>query len=111
MTRSPTCTCACEPRTASPTVVIALGANLGDPLETLHDAAISLHGLIDIIAVSPLVETDPVGGPEQPAYLNAVVTGTTHLAPSSVLAGLHDIERAPAATARCAGGRGRSTST
>jgi dihydroneopterin aldolase/2-amino-4-hydroxy-6-hydroxymethyldihydropteridine diphosphokinase len=40
------------------------------------------------------VETDPVGGPDQPAYLNAVVTGTTHLAPSSLLAGLHDIERA-----------------
>ena len=75
-------------------VVIALGSNLGDSVETLHDAAVSLYGLIDIIEVSALVETDPVGGPEQPAYLNAVVTGTTHLAPSSVLAGLHDIERA-----------------
>ena len=50
--------------------------------------------LIDIVDVSPIVETDPVGGPDQPAYLNAVVTGTTHLAPSSLLAGLHDIERA-----------------
>ena len=47
-----------------------------------------------IALVSPIVETDPVGGPDQPAYLNAVVTGTTHLAPSSLLAGLHDIERA-----------------
>jgi dihydroneopterin aldolase/2-amino-4-hydroxy-6-hydroxymethyldihydropteridine diphosphokinase len=75
-------------------VVIALGSNIGDSVETLHDAAVSLYGLIDIVEVSALVETDPVGGPEQPAYLNAVVTGTTHLAPSSVLAGLHDIERA-----------------
>jgi dihydroneopterin aldolase/2-amino-4-hydroxy-6-hydroxymethyldihydropteridine diphosphokinase len=75
-------------------VVIAMGSNIGDSIETLHDAAISLYGLIDIVEVSPVVETDPVGGPDQPAYLNAVVTGTTHLAPASLLAGLHDIERA-----------------
>lgn len=75
-------------------VVIALGSNIGDSVDTLHDAAIALYGLIDIVDVSAIVETDPVGGPEQPAYLNAVVTGTTHLAPSSLLAGLHDIERA-----------------
>jgi dihydroneopterin aldolase/2-amino-4-hydroxy-6-hydroxymethyldihydropteridine diphosphokinase len=75
-------------------VVIAMGSNIGDSIETLHDAAISLYGLIDIIEVSAPVETDPVGGPEQPVFLNAVVTGTTHLAPSSLLAGLHDIERA-----------------
>jgi dihydroneopterin aldolase/2-amino-4-hydroxy-6-hydroxymethyldihydropteridine diphosphokinase len=75
-------------------VVIALGSNLGDSLEILHDAAVSLYGLIDIIELSPVVETDPVGGPDQAAYLNAVVTGTTHLAPLSLLAGLHDIERA-----------------
>jgi dihydroneopterin aldolase/2-amino-4-hydroxy-6-hydroxymethyldihydropteridine diphosphokinase len=75
-------------------VVIALGSNIGDSVETLHDATVALYGLIDIVEVSPLVETDPVGGPDQPAYLNAVVTGTTHLAPASLLAGLHDIERA-----------------
>ncbi|SDP69419.1 dihydroneopterin aldolase / 2-amino-4-hydroxy-6-hydroxymethyldihydropteridine diphosphokinase [Pedococcus dokdonensis] len=76
------------------TVVIAMGSNIGDSIETLHDAAISLYGLIDVVEVSAPVETDPVGGPEQPVYLNAVVTGTTHLAPSSLLAGLHDIELA-----------------
>ncbi len=75
-------------------VVIAMGSNIGDSVETLHDATIALYGLIDIVEVSAVVETDPVGGPDQPAYLNAVVTGTTHLAPSSLLAGLHDIERA-----------------
>ncbi|MDR6863684.1 2-amino-4-hydroxy-6-hydroxymethyldihydropteridine diphosphokinase [Phycicoccus sp. 3266] len=74
-------------------VVVALGSNVGDSVDTLQDAAVALHGLLDVTAVSRLVETDPVGGPEQPAYLNAVVTGTTHLAPSSLLAGLHDIER------------------
>ena len=75
-------------------VVIAMGSNLGESLETLHDAVISLYAWVDIVDVSPVVETDPVGGPDQPAYLNAVVTATTHLAPSSLLAGLHEIERA-----------------
>lgn len=75
-------------------VVIAMGSNLGDSVETLHDAVISLYAWVDIIEVSPVVETDPVGGPDQPAYLNAVVTATTHLAPSTLLAGLHEIERA-----------------
>jgi dihydroneopterin aldolase/2-amino-4-hydroxy-6-hydroxymethyldihydropteridine diphosphokinase len=75
-------------------VVIAMGSNIGDSVETLHDAAVALYGLIDLEEVSALVETDPVGGPDQPAYLNAVVTGTTHLAPVNLLAGLHDIEAA-----------------
>jgi dihydroneopterin aldolase/2-amino-4-hydroxy-6-hydroxymethyldihydropteridine diphosphokinase len=75
-------------------VVIAMGSNIGDSVETLHDAAVALYGLIDLDEVSALVETDPVGGPDQPAYLNAVVTGTTHLAPVNLLAGLHDIEAA-----------------
>ncbi len=75
-------------------VVIALGSNVGDSVEILHGATMELYGLIDITDVSAVVETDPVGGPDQGAYLNAVVTGTTHLAPSSLLAGLHEIELA-----------------
>ncbi|HEY3534346.1 MAG TPA: 2-amino-4-hydroxy-6-hydroxymethyldihydropteridine diphosphokinase [Pedococcus sp.] len=75
-------------------VVIAMGSNIGDSVETLQDAAVALYGLIDLDEASPLVETDPVGGPDQPAYLNAVVTGTTHLAPATLLAALHDIEAA-----------------
>lgn len=75
-------------------VVIAMGSNVGESLETLHDAVISLYAWVDIVDVSPVVETDPVGGPDQPAYLNAVVTATTHLAPATLLAGLHEIERA-----------------
>jgi dihydroneopterin aldolase / 2-amino-4-hydroxy-6-hydroxymethyldihydropteridine diphosphokinase len=74
-------------------VVIALGSNLGESLDTLHNAAIALLGLVDIDAVSPVVETDPVGGPDQPAYLNAVVVGTTSVAPRALLRYLHDIER------------------
>jgi dihydroneopterin aldolase/2-amino-4-hydroxy-6-hydroxymethyldihydropteridine diphosphokinase len=85
-------------------VVIAMGSNIGDSVETLHDAAVALYGLIDLDEVSALVETDPVGGPDQPAYLNAVVTGTTHLAPVNLLAGLHDIEAAHGRTRDVRGG-------
>jgi len=45
-------------------------------------------------AVSPLVESDPVGGPEQPAYLNAVMIGDTTLEPRELLRRLHEIEAA-----------------
>ncbi len=75
-------------------VVIALGANLGDPARTLTAA---IHDLRDVpgltpVAVSPLVETDPVGGPDQPVYLNAVLLARTSLAPSPLLAALHAVE-------------------
>ena len=82
------------------------------PSRRLHDAAIALYGLIDIIEVSPVVETDPVGGPDQPAYLNAVVTGTTHLAPSAAAAPVCTTSSGRTdGPARSAGAQGRWTST
>jgi dihydroneopterin aldolase / 2-amino-4-hydroxy-6-hydroxymethyldihydropteridine diphosphokinase len=75
-------------------VVVALGANLGDARATLTSAVRAVGALpgMRVRAVSPLVETDPVGGPEQPAYLNAVLVGETTLAPDELLARLHAIE-------------------
>jgi dihydroneopterin aldolase/2-amino-4-hydroxy-6-hydroxymethyldihydropteridine diphosphokinase len=75
-------------------VVIALGANLG-PVQTTLSAAVRQLADVDglrITAVSDLFETDPVGGPEQPAYLNAVVLGRTRLAAYALLTELHGIE-------------------
>ncbi len=82
-------------RSNAPAVVIALGSNLGDRGETLSAAVGHLRGLagLTVTRVSPLVETDPVGGPDQPAYLNAVVVGRSTLPPAALLAALHDIER------------------
>ena len=74
-------------------VVIALGSNLGESRAILHDAAVAVRGVVDVRAVSPLVETDPVGGPDQPAYLNAVLVGTTSRSPRALLRFLHDVER------------------
>jgi dihydroneopterin aldolase / 2-amino-4-hydroxy-6-hydroxymethyldihydropteridine diphosphokinase len=75
-------------------VVVALGANLGSVQATLEAAVRQLAQLdgLRITAVSDLFETDPVGGPEQPAYLNAVVLARTRLAPYALLTELHGIE-------------------
>ena len=62
--------------------------------------------------MSPVYETAPVGGPEQPDYLNAVVAVDTALTPRELLAARPAARgrRAPG-PARSAGGRGPSTST
>src|SRR5450631_1636607 len=75
-------------------VVIALGANLGAVQATLEAAVRRLADVdgLRITAVSQLYESDPVGGPEQPVYLNAVVLARTRLAAFALLAELHGIE-------------------
>lgn len=79
-----------------PRTVIALGSNLGDRGRTLTLAVDALRSLpgFTVTSVSPIVETDPVGGPEQPSYLNAVVVGRTTLDPERLLGALHRIEAA-----------------
>jgi 2-amino-4-hydroxy-6-hydroxymethyldihydropteridine diphosphokinase len=68
-------------------VVLALGSNLGDRLANLQggvDALCAEPGLEDV-AVSPVYETAPAGGPAQPDYLNAVLTASTSLPARAVL--------------------------
>lgn len=76
--------------------VLALGANLGDRETTLDAAVAGLTATpgVRVVAVSPLVETDPVGGPDQPPYLNAVVLVDTTLGPHDLLAGCLALEAA-----------------
>lgn len=83
-------------RPNEPRAVIALGANLGDRGESLSVAVDELRELpgFTVMSVSPLFETDPVGGPDQPPYLNAVVVGRTSLPPHHLLEALHSIEAA-----------------
>jgi 2-amino-4-hydroxy-6-hydroxymethyldihydropteridine diphosphokinase len=71
----------------SRTVVLALGSNVGDRLANLQggvDALCARPGLDDV-AVSPVYETAPVGGPAQPDYLNAVLVAATALPARAVL--------------------------
>jgi 2-amino-4-hydroxy-6-hydroxymethyldihydropteridine diphosphokinase len=53
------------------TVVLSIGSNLGDRLANLRSVIDGLDGTLR--AVSPVYETDPWGGVEQQAFLNAVV--------------------------------------
>jgi 2-amino-4-hydroxy-6-hydroxymethyldihydropteridine diphosphokinase len=64
---------------AARAVVLALGSNLGDRRDILQGGVDAIAGLSEVrlIAVSPVYETVPVGGPPQPDYLNAVVLAET----------------------------------
>lgn len=77
-------------------LVFGLGSNLGDRLRNLQgavDALFDTPGLV-FIAISPVYETKPVGGPPQPDYLNAVLVAATALAPRAVLERTRSAERA-----------------
>lgn len=66
---------------------LGIGSNLGERLGYLQGAVDGLAATpgIDVVAVSPVYETDPIG-PEQPDYLNAVVEVETRLTPRELLA-------------------------
>lgn len=76
--------------------VLALGSNLGDRLRTLQDAVDALAATpgLEVVSVSPVYETAPVGGPGQPDYLNAVVLAETALPAGGLLDRAHEIEAA-----------------
>jgi 2-amino-4-hydroxy-6-hydroxymethyldihydropteridine diphosphokinase len=72
---------------------LGLGSNLGDRLGLVGDAVDRLVA-VGRVAVSPLYETDPVGGPEQGAFLNVVVELDTDLSPRQLLAVARRLEQA-----------------
>jgi 2-amino-4-hydroxy-6-hydroxymethyldihydropteridine diphosphokinase len=73
--------------------VIALGANIGDPQEQLDIAIALLRESLELQSVSRYFTTAPVGGPEQPDYLNAVAIAESDLPATELLALLHGIEK------------------
>jgi 2-amino-4-hydroxy-6-hydroxymethyldihydropteridine diphosphokinase len=75
---------------------LGLGGNIGDRLGYLQAA---LDGLvadpaIAVVGVSHVYETDPVGGPDQDPFLNAVVLIDTALEPRELLERAQALERA-----------------
>jgi 2-amino-4-hydroxy-6-hydroxymethyldihydropteridine diphosphokinase len=74
--------------------VIALGANIGDAKANLDLAVGLLREATDVMAVSSYLQTKPVGGPEQPDYLNAVAIIESDLPAKDLLAVLNGIETA-----------------
>jgi 2-amino-4-hydroxy-6-hydroxymethyldihydropteridine diphosphokinase len=77
-------------------VYVALGSNLGDRDGQLAAAiaALSATDGVEVVAVSPVYETDPVGPPPQGAYLNATVRLRSALTPGALLGRLLEIEAA-----------------
>jgi 2-amino-4-hydroxy-6-hydroxymethyldihydropteridine diphosphokinase len=73
--------------------VIALGANMGEPRENLDLALALLREATDLQLVSNYYTTAPVGGPEQPDYLNAVCILESELPAMDLLSLLHGIEK------------------
>lgn len=73
---------------------ISLGSNLGDRFQYLQNAIDSINEMTgtQVHLVSPVFETDPVGGPEQGQYLNAVAVVKTVLSPEQFLAATQKIE-------------------
>lgn len=79
---------------ASVRVIVALGSNLGASRDTLSRAVADLvdNPRVRLRAVSPVVQTRPVGGPDQPDYLNMVIEVETDLGPYEFLAHCQAVE-------------------
>jgi 2-amino-4-hydroxy-6-hydroxymethyldihydropteridine diphosphokinase len=77
-------------------VYVAMGSNLGDRAAVfaavLRD--IQADSDLELLASSPVFETDPVGPGEQGAYLNAAISLQTALTPLELLERLQRIELA-----------------
>lgn len=73
--------------------VIALGSNLGDRESYIKSALKEMATFLTIERVSTLIETEPVGGPSQGDYLNAVVLGECELEAEELLKKLMEIEK------------------
>lgn len=78
-----------------PLVYVGLGSNLGDREQTIRGALarIKADPEIDVVAVSSLRETDPVGYTDQPKFVNGAAALRTQLSPKALLERLLQIER------------------
>lgn len=72
---------------------LGLGSNMGDRVRHLRDAVSTLRD-VGLVALSPVYETDPVGGPDQDRYLNLVVELHTDRSPHELLGVCHRLEAA-----------------
>jgi 2-amino-4-hydroxy-6-hydroxymethyldihydropteridine diphosphokinase len=74
---------------------VGIGANLGDPAAQIERALelLAAEDGVEVIAVSSLRETDPVGYEDQPRFLNGAAELETTLSASELLERLLAIER------------------
>jgi 2-amino-4-hydroxy-6-hydroxymethyldihydropteridine diphosphokinase len=74
--------------------VLSVGSNLGDRLGSLQGCVQAIGRLpdTDVLAISPVYQTAPVGGPPQPDYLNAVLLVATAQSPRDLFRATQRIE-------------------
>ena len=74
---------------------VGIGANLGNRDETIARALdlLARRAEVDVLQVSTLRETDPVGYAEQPRFLNGAAAVETDLEPQALLDELLAVER------------------
>jgi 2-amino-4-hydroxy-6-hydroxymethyldihydropteridine diphosphokinase len=74
---------------------VGLGANLGNREQTIRRAvdALGRQPGVEVLAVSALRETDPVGFTDQPPFLNGAAVVETDLEPRALLDALLAVER------------------
>ena len=86
--------CTIDDRQPRMRVVIGMGSNMGERLQSLRLAMERLaQSSMTIDATSRVYETAPIGGPEQPAFLNAALLVTWEGEPLALLDVLQSIER------------------
>jgi len=81
--------------TAPRRAYFGIGSNLGEREEHLQFAVEGLAAEAGrVVALSPIYETEPVGGPPQPDFLNAVVVVDTDLSARELLRVAKSLEAA-----------------
>ncbi len=75
-----------------PRSFLGLGTNLGDREAELRRAVEHLSASGDVVAVSSLYETEPMGGPPQGLFLNIVVELNTEDSPEELLERCRELE-------------------
>ncbi len=84
----------CESSPAPTRAFVGLGANLGDPGVQLADALETLAQAGVLVACSGVYRSAPVGGPQQPPFLNLVAELAVTDSPDELLARCQALESA-----------------
>lgn len=73
-------------------MVISVGSNLDEPIAQVDNAIEEIAREFRLVSQSSRYRTEPIGGPEQEPFINAVVVIESDLPPVEVLGHLHNIE-------------------
>ncbi len=66
-----------------PRAFIGIGSNLGDRINNCKKALNEIRGFAEIVRVSSVYETEPVGNEDQPDFINCAAEIETALPPVS----------------------------